>query len=160
MQQHMQQPDRKRYKRLWYAALLIAGFAGMPQWADAAGPPTPAQIKRKALGAQAMCLRHMDGNHCGNSGCGAVLLGCYTAGESVVKDAIQAIVDKNAGRLTEACLAGMENIANQATNDSPWLDDLMHEMPVPLDGDPIILYRLYFYEILYKTVNMKDCRQR
>ena len=54
----------------------------------------------------------------------------------------------------------MENIANQATNDSPWLNDLMHEMPVPLDGDPVILYRLYFYEILYKTVNTKDCRQR
>jgi len=102
----------------------------------------------------------MDGNHCGNSGCAAVLQGCYNAGESVVKNAIDTIVEKNSDRLTETCQKGIEDIANRATNDSQWLDDLMHEMPTPLDGDPIILYRLYFYEIIYKTVNARDCKRR
>jgi len=102
----------------------------------------------------------MDGNNCGNSGCGAVLLGCYRAGEVVVENAIDAIVKNNSNRVTETCRKGIEDIANRATNDSQWLDELMHDMPEDLDGDPIILYRLYFYEIIYRTVNTKNCRRR
>lgn len=160
MRRHIRDLDWRLYKRSWYATLLVTALACIPQPGQAGPSPTPENIKRKALEAQASCLRHMDGNHCGNSGCAAVLQGCYSAGESVVKNAIDTIVEKNSDHRTETCQKGIEDIANRAMNDSQWLDELMHVMPEDLDGDPIILYRLYFYEIIYRTVNTKDCRRR
>lgn len=127
--------------------------------------PSPGFVKVKAMKAQEKCFQELErslkasGGDCGNSGCGAMFSGCSVRGEAVVADAIEVVIKRSSSRISENCLTGINSLANEATNNSPWLDKILNELPVDLEGDPIILYRLYFYELIYKTVANPGCKR-
>lgn len=158
---HMFLFDRK----LDFFALFLTCLAAIPNPGHATPSPSPASVKAKALKAQDACFKKLSQDikanegSCGNSGCGAVFSGCYVRGESVVIDAINDVVKRSSGRISEVCLDGIATLANEATNDNPWLDRIAQQLPVGLDGDPFILYRLYFYELIYRTVNNAECKR-
>lgn len=124
----------------------------------------PAAVKDAALAAQAKCFRDMsrsveaNGGQCGSGGCRVALTGCYVRGEEVVLDAIDVLLKTNESRVAEHCRAGLTELANEAATDNPWLDRIMRQLPIDLAGDPIILYRLYFYELMYRTAMSPECK--
>lgn len=151
-------------KKFGSCVLLLSCFLVLPIQGHAAAFPLPELVKAQALKAQNVCFTEMskaieeNEGSCGNSGCGAAFNGCYVKGELVVMNAINDLVEQSWGQLSEGCQTGIDTLANEANSDNPWLDRVMQQLPVALDGDPIILYRLYFYELMYKTVNSRDCK--
>lgn len=151
-------------KKFGSCVLLLSCFFVLPNQGRTATLALPELVKAQALKAQDACFTKMsqaieeNEGSCGNSGCAAAFNGCYVEGESVVITAINDLVESSSGHLSEVCQAGIDTLANEASNDNPWLDRVMQQLPVTLDGDPIILYRLYFYELIYKTVNNRDCK--
>jgi len=127
--------------------------------------PSPGFVKIKAMKTQEKCFQELNrslkasGGDCGNSGCGAIFSSCYVRGETVVTDAIEVAIKRSSSQISENCLTGINSLANEATNDNPWLERILKDLPVDLDGDPFILYRLYFYELIYKTVASPGCKR-
>lgn len=152
-------------RRFAFLAFLLTCLVALPNQGHATLIPTPALVKAKAMKAQSACFKKMshdikaNGGSCGNSGCGAVANGCYISGTSVVIDAINDAVTRSSKRISDVCLEGITSLANEAINDNPWLDSIIQQLPVGLDGDPFILYKLYFYELIYKTVNSVGCKR-
>lgn len=146
-----------------YLIIFLLLFILIPSPGHAEYLPSPASVKSKALKAQDACFKKLskalkkNEESCGNNGCPGAIGGCYSSGERVVFAAIDQLVEKSSEHISEPCKAGIQDIANEANKDNIWFNELMYKLPVVLDGDPIILFRLYFYEILYKTVNSPDC---
>lgn len=157
--------DKNNFFLQWQKHLIIflLLLILIPSPGHAVDLPSPASVKSKALKAQSACftklskeLKKNEGG-CGNNGCSWIIRGCYSNGEQVVLDAIDQLVEESSEHISEGCKTGIQDIANAAKNDNIWLDEFMYKLPVVLDGDPIIFFRLYFYEIIYKTVNHPDC---
>ncbi len=151
-------------KKSGFCLVILSCFLLLSNQGHAASFPLPELVKAQALKAQDACFTKVskaieeNAGSCGNSGCGAAFNGCYVEGESVVMNAINDLIQQSSGHLSAMCQSGIDSLANEASNDNPWLDRVMQQLPVALDGDPIILYRLYFYELIYKTVNNRDCK--
>jgi hypothetical protein len=149
-------------KTLTCAFILFAALAS-PAYASALAKPEA--IKLQALKVLSACAKKLDyelnkpGATCGNSGCSTHFKSCVHRGTAVVDNAIQKAVTQSARSIKKECHQMITSLAEQSLGAGQWLEQVSASLPAALDGDDVVLQRVFYYELIHRSASHPECKR-